>query len=104
MKNLVVKFAGTKLQETVRNDVNKIFSDLFLPGEKRDNMVPEGIQSEDLCKIRSGSGDEKTSGVKAEIKLNEVYGTKYRINLDHEILTDNGVFYPRALYHDLVFE
>ena len=32
---------------------------LLLPGEKRDNMVPEGIQSEDLCKIRSGSGDKK---------------------------------------------
>ena len=66
-------------------------------------MVPEGIQSEDLCKIRSGSGDKKTSGVDAENKLTEVYGTKYRINLDHQILTDHGVFYPKALYNDLVF-
>ena len=47
---------------------------------------------------------QKTSGVDAENKLNEVYGTKYRINLDHEILTDHGVFYPQALYNDLVFE
>ena len=67
-------------------------------------MVPEGIQSEDLCKIRSGSGDKKTSGVNAENKLNEVYGAKYRINLDHQILTDHGIFYPQALYNDLVFE
>ena len=67
-------------------------------------MVPEGIQSEDLCKIRSGAEDKKTSGVDAENKLNEVYGTKYRINLDHQILTDHGVFYPQALYSDLVFE
>ena len=37
-------------------------------------------------------------------KLNEVYGKKYRINLDHQILTDHGVFYPQALYNDLVFE
>ena len=36
--------------------------------------------------------------------LNAVYGTKYRINLDHPILTDHGVFYPQALYNDLVFE
>ena len=55
-------------------------------------MVPEGIQSEDLCKIRLNSGDKKTSGVDAENKLNEVYGNKYRINLDHQILTDHGVF------------
>ena len=66
--------------------------------------MPEGIQSEDLCKMRSNSGDKKTSGVDAEKKLNEVYGAKYRINLDHQILTDHGVLYPQALYNDLIFE
>ena len=101
---LVVKFEGTILEETVGHDIYKTFSDLFLPGEQRDNMAPEGIQSEDLCKIRSNSGDKKTSGVDAEKKLNEVYGNKYQINLDHQILTDHGVFYPQALYSDLVFE
>ena len=67
-------------------------------------MLLEGIQSVDLCKIRSGAGDKKTSGVDEENTLNEVYGTKYRINLDHPILTHHGVFYPQALYNDLVFE
>ena len=99
-----MKFEGTILEETVGYDIYKIFQDLFLPGEKRDNMVPEGIQSEDLCKIRSGSGDRKTSGVAAENKLTEIYSTKCRINLDHQILTDHGVFYPQALFNDLVFE
>ena len=101
---LVVKFEGTILEETVGHDIYNTFGHLFLPGEQRDNMVPEGIQSEYLCKIRSNSGDKKTSGVDAEKKLNEVYGAKYRINLDHQILTDHGVFYPQALYSDLVFE
>ena len=104
VEKLVVKVAGAVLDETVGHDIYKTFQDLFLPGEKRDNMVPEGIQSEDLCRIRSNSGDKKTSGVDAENKLNEVYGSKYRINLDHQILTDHGVFYPQALYNDLVFE
>ena len=104
VSQMTVKFGGATLEETVDYDVYKTFSDLFLPGEKRDNMVPEGIQSEDLCKIRSGAGDAKTSGVDAEKKLNEVYGKKYRINLDHQILTDHGIFYPQALYNDLVFE
>ena len=101
---LVVKFAATILDETVGYDIYKTFQDLFVPGEKRDNMVPEGIQSEDLCKIRSGSEDAKTSGVDAEKKLNEVYGKKYRINLDHQIPTDHGIFYPQALDNDLAFE
>ena len=104
VSKMTVKFGGTTVEDTVDYDVYKTFSDLFLPGEKRDNMVPEGIQSEDLCKIRSGAGDAKTTGVDAEKKLNEVYGKKYRINLDHQILTDHGIFYPQALYDDLVFE
>ena len=104
MDKLVVKFEGTTVEETVGYDIYKTFQDLFLPGEKRDNMVPERIQSEDLCKIRSNSGDKRTSGVEAENKLNEVYSKKYRINLDHQILTDHGIFYPQALYNDLVSE
>ena len=101
---MVVKFAGTTLEETVGYDLFKIFEDLFLSQEKRDDMILQGIQSEDLCKIRSGAGDKKTSGVAAENKLNDIFGAKYQINLDHQILTDHGIFYPQALYSDLVFE
>ena len=105
VSKMVVKFEGTTLDETVDYDIYRIFTDLFLPEEKRGNMVTEGIQSEKLCKIRSGAGDKDTSGVEAEEKLEEVYGkNKCCINLDHQILTDHGVFYPQALYTDLVFE
>ena len=76
VSRMAVNFGGTTLEDTTDYDVYKTFSDLFLPGEKRDNMVPEGIQSEDLCKIRSGAGDAKTSGVDAEKELNEIYGKK----------------------------
>ena len=104
VKKMVVKFAGTILQDTNGYDLFKIYEDLFLSQEQRDNMLLEGIQSEDLCKIRSNAGDKKTSAVDTENKLNQFYGAKYRIRLDHEILTDHGVFYPQALYDDLVFE
>ena len=49
-------------------------------------------------------GDKKTSDVDAEEKLNGIFGSKYRISLDHQILSDYGVFYPQALSNDLVFE
>ena len=99
-----VKFAATTVQDTDSYGIYKTFEDLFLSKDERENMLPEGIQSVDLCRIRSGSGDKKTSSVDAENALNGVYGTKYRINLDHPILTAHGVFYPQALYNDLVFE
>lgn len=55
---LVVKFGDTTLLDTVGYDISKTFEDLFLPVEQRDNMVLEGIQNEELCKIRSKAGDK----------------------------------------------
>jgi len=72
VSKMVVKFAGTILQDMLGYDIFKIYEDLFFSQEPRDNMLLEGIQSEDLCKIRSGSGDKKTSGVDTEKKLNEI--------------------------------
>ena len=99
-----MKFSGTTLQDTVGYDIYKIFDDLFLSAEARQNMLLEGIQSEDLCKIRSNTGDKKSLGVDAENKLTQVYKNKYRIHLDHQIPTDQGIFYPQTLYNDLIFE
>ena len=67
-------------------------------------MLMEGIQSEKLCKVRANSGDKPTSGVNTENSLEAVYKMKYKINLDHQILTSSGVFYPQALDKDLIFE
>ena len=59
VNKLVVKYAGTILQGTVGYDIFKIWEDLSLSQEERDNMILEGIQNEDLCKIRSGAGTRK---------------------------------------------
>ena len=101
---LHVKFATTTVQDTDGYDIYKIFENLFLSADEWANLLSEGIQSVDLCRIRSGSGDKKTSGVDAENKLQSIYTNKYRINLDHPILTDHGIIYPQALYNDLIFE
>ena len=67
-------------------------------------MFREGIQSVDLSKIRCNTGDKKKSGFDRESKLNDVYQNKYRIPLDHEILNDYEVFFPRTLSDELLFE
>ena len=104
VEKLVVKYSGTILQDTVGYDIYKIFEDLFLSQEERDNMFQDGIQSMGLNKIRSNAGDKQTTGVDSENKLNGIYGSKYRIRLDHQILNDHRTFYPQALFNDLVFE
>ena len=101
---MTVKYAGEILQDTDGFDLLKLYEDLFLTEKERANMTEEGIQSVYLAKIRCNSGDKKTSGVNAEKELNKVYGKKYKIPLDHEILKDHGVFHPRILDHELLFE
>ena len=100
----VIKFAGETLEETVGYNIYKTFEDLFLPVKKHDNIVQEGIQSKDLCKVHSNAGDKKTLGVEAEKKLNKIFGSKYYIRLDHQILTDHGISFPRGLNNDLTFK
>ena len=100
----VVKYAGTTIQDTNGYDIYEIFKDLFLSVDERDEMLLEGIQSTKLNKIRSNAGDKATSGVDTEKAIESVYKNKYKIQLDHQILTDHGVFHPQALYNDLTFE
>ena len=104
VSRLTVTFGGTPVQDTNGYDIYKIFDDMFLDDWVRDEMVMEGIQHDDFNKICCNAGDKKTSGVDAENKLAAVYKQKYKINLDHQILTSNGVFYPQALDKDLTFE
>ena len=101
---LTVKFSNEVLQDTNGFDIYKIYEDLFMSQEERDNRVQEGIQTEDQNKIRCGGGDKPTSGVDAENELEKIYKNKYRLRLDHQILTDHRVFYPKALPHNLTFD
>jgi len=97
---LVVKFASTTLQDTVGYDIYKTFEDLFVSQETREGMILEGIRSmQDPLRL----GRQENLASRAENKLEDVFGKKYRIRLDHQILTDHSVFYPEALYNDLTF-
>ena len=104
VNRMTVKFAGEILQDTDGYDLIMLYEDLFLTEKERASRIAEGIQSEDLSKIRCNAGDKKTSGVVKENNLNAVYGNKYRIPMDHDILKDHGVFFPGALSDELVFE
>ena len=103
VNKFVVRLGDTIVQETSAYGIYKTFEDLFLSKDERENMLREGIQDTDLNKLRSDAGNKDTSNA-GRNTLNTVYGTKYRINLNHPILTDHGVFYPKALYQNLDFE
>lgn len=90
VSRMIVKFAGEVLMDNSGYDIYKIFEDLFIPKDKRMNMLLEGITGYDFSKFRANAANR---GANAHYDtLMEVYGTKHRIPLDHQILTDQGVF------------
>ena len=91
------------LQDTARYDLFHTYHDLYLSEENRADRLRQGISNENTRKLRTNAGDKVTSDAK-EVALAKIHGTKYCIPLDHEILRDHGVFYPKALSHHLSFE
>ena len=103
VSRLRVLFGGETLQDTQRYDLFQTYHDLFLTDEEREDRLKQGISSENMRKLRTNAGDKKTQDVKEEA-LSKVHNTKYRTPLNHPILNDHGVFYPKALDHHLIFE
>ena len=103
VKRQRVVFGGETLQDTTNYDLFQTYHDLFLPKDERENMLRHGISSENMRKLRTNAGDKDTSNAK-EVAMAALHNTKYCIPLDHPILTDHGVFYPKSLPHPLKFE
>ena len=106
-RNLVkrqrVLFGGEVLQDTLDYDLFQTYHDLHLSSEARDGMLRHGVSTENTRKLRSAAGDKVTSNTK-EVAMATLHGTKYCIPLDHPILLNHGVFYPKGLSHPLKFE
>ena len=101
--SLKVKFGGEILQDTQRYDLLQTYNDLFLSKEEREDRLKQGIPSVNMRKLRTNAGDKVTSDT-GEVALASVHNTKYRIPLDHPVLNDHGVFYPKVLPNHLMFE
>ena len=56
-----------------------------------------------MRRLRTNAGDKVTSNAK-EVALAAIHNTKYYIPIDHPILNDHNVFYPRTLSQPLSFE
>ena len=106
-RNLITRmkvlYGGETLVDTQRQDLLQTYHDLYLSVEDRGDRLRQGISSENMRKLRTNAGDKVTTDA-AEVALAAIHSTKYCIPLDHPILKDHGVFYPKALAHALTFE
>ena len=100
ISRLSVKWGSTIVHDLNNYDLYMTYKDLWLPKEKRDEMTFEGIQDINVNKLRSGL---TVGGANAgERMLNEVYGNKYKIPLDFEILTDHAPLYKYVLDETII--
>ena len=98
-----LKFGGEILQDTQRYDLLQTYNDLFLTKEEREDRLKQGISSVNMRKLRTNAGDKVTSD-SGEVALAAVHNTKYKIPLDHSVVNEHGVFYPKDLPNHLLFE
>ena len=68
---------------TVNNVTRALVDRLTVTENERTSMFREGIQSDDLSKIRCNAEDLKKSGDVKENKFIDVYQNKWRIPLRH---------------------
>ena len=101
--NFKVLLGGETLQDTKRYDLFSTYHDSFLPKTERTKRLRQGISSENIRKLRTGAGDATTSDA-GQVSLGKIYGKRYHIPINHPILDDHGVFYPRSLRETLLFE
>ena len=105
ISKLVVKWGSETILQIDNYSIFATFKDLWLTEEERKNMVFQGIQSDNLRKLRSGvARADVTDETASELTLKSVYGEKYKIPLDFELLTTHAPFYKFPIEEDVIFE
>ena len=105
ISKMVVKWGAETILQMDNYNLYNTFKDLWLTKEKRDNMVFQGIQSKNLGMLRSGVATADIVGETADEKtLKTVFGNKYKIPLDFELLTTQAPVYKFPIQEDIIFE
>ena len=103
VSNFKVMLGGETLQDTMRYDLFTTYHESFLSKNTRTKRLRQGISSENMRKLRTGAGDATTSDA-GQVALGNIYGKRYHIPINHPILDDHGVFYPKSIRETLSFE
>ena len=102
VQRMTVRLGHEILSDVNFYDVFKIYEDLFLPKDEREDRRDEGIHSAEYAKHRYGVTAKDDSKVNAKA-IGELLGKRHKIRLEHEALDGHGAFYPHALSSVLEF-
>ena len=107
-KKLAVKFEGNEIMSMDDFDVLACYRDLWKTKSEKRNAVRQGIISDDDCtenciKLRINAGDKNTSNAQDKA-IADVYGNKFIIPLEFEMLDSAAPYYQAVLENKLCYE
>ena len=106
IKRLAVKFEGNEIMSIDDFDVLACYRDLWKTKSEKRNAICQGIISTDGCsenciKLRINAGDKSPSNAQDKATA-DVYGNKFIIPLDFEMLDSAAPITKRASGTDCV--
>jgi hypothetical protein len=102
VSRLTVKLEGQSIFELDDPDVFYIYSDLWKTTKERKCLVYQGIQNENVAKLRMGAADAVVN--KKDKAVAHAYKDRFCIPLDFELLVSHSPYCQSALGDKLVFE
>ena len=108
IKKLAVKFEGNEIMSVDDFDVFACYRDLWKTKSEKRNAIRQGIISTDGCtenciKLRINAGDKNASNAQDKA-IADVYGKKFIIILDFEMLDSAAPYYQAGLGNRLCYE
>ena len=108
IKKLAVKFEGNEIMSADNYDIFACYQDLWKTKSQKRNAVQQGIISTDGCtenciKLRINAGDKNASNAQDKA-IADVYGNKFIIPLDFEMLDSAAPYYQAGLGNRLCYE
>ena len=108
MKKLAVKFEGNEIMSVDDYGLFVCYRDLWKAKSEKRNAIRQGIISTDRCtndciKLRINAGDKNASN-QQDKAIADVYGNKFIIPLDFEMLDSAAPYYQAGLRNRLSYE
>ena len=108
IKKLAVKFEGNEIMSMDDFDVLACYQDLWKTKSEKRNAIQQGIISNDRCmenciKLRINAGNKDATNAQDKA-IADVYGNKFIIPLDFEMLDSAAPYYQAGLGNRLYYE
>ena len=103
VKKICIKLEGQEILSIDDSDIYFIYCDLWLTENQRSDLVYQGIQSEDINKLRIDAGDKNT-GKKKNVAVAGAFKNRFYIPLDFELLSTHMPYCQSALNDRLSYE